>query len=376
MPLLVGREYNLMKTVMVDLEERSYRIYIGRGILGNLGSYMKEFNYGNKTLLVSNPKIPGKYGLILKESLAQNGFEVITGEIGDGEAHKTLATAEILYDLAFTCGLDRRCPVIALGGGVTGDTAGFVAATYLRGVPFIQVPTTLLAQVDSSVGGKVAVNHPRGKNIIGAFYQPDLVLADTDTLATLPVREIRSGLAEVIKHGVIADYQFFEWLEENIEQLQNFDPEALAHAVAVSCRIKARVVEKDETEHGLRAILNFGHTVGHAVEALTGYLAFNHGEAVAIGMAVAARLSVNMGILPEKESTRIINLIRKAGLPVDLPEGLLPEGLLGCFQRDKKVSGGRLTFVLPERIGRVSVVRGIDKSKYVEFFNKEMQNII
>ncbi len=357
-----------MKTVKVNLGQRSYHIYIGRGILGSLGNRLKKFDYGNKALLVSNPNIPAGYRLILIENLAKNGFQVITGEIADGEAHKNMATALMLYDLAFTGGLDRYCPVIALGGGVTGDVAGFVAATYLRGVPFIQVPTTLLAQVDSSVGGKVAVNHPRGKNIIGAFYQPDLVLADTGVLVTLPDREIRSGLAEVIKYGVIADYELFEWLEKNIKKLQSMDIEALAHAVAVSCRIKARVVEQDETERGLRAILNYGHTVGHAVEALTGYTSFTHGEAVAIGMAVAARLAVNMGMLPKEDAGRIANLICRAGLPVDLPEGISSSELLDSFKRDKKVSGGQLTFVLPERIGRVSVVKGIDKNKCAGLF--------
>jgi len=350
-----------MKTVQVNLGPRSYPIHIGSGLLNGLGNYLKAFNYGKKILLISNPAVFGLYGNLVKESLSGAGFEFVAAEIGDGEEHKTLATAEKLFDLAFSGELDRRCPVVALGGGVVGDVAGFVAATYLRGVPFIQVPTTLLAQVDSSVGGKVAVNHPRGKNIIGAFYQPGLVLADTDTLGTLPVREIRSGLAEVIKYGVIWDADFFTWLEENIEKLLAGDHEALTVAVWESCRIKARVVEEDETEQGLRAILNFGHTVGHAVEALTEYKLYTHGEAVGIGMAAAARLAESLGMFKPADRERVVNLIRRAALPVDIPEGLSTDDMLASFYHDKKVTGGRLTFVLPEGIGRVSVRKDIEE---------------
>lgn len=351
-----------MKTVRVNLGPRSYSIHIGSGLLNDLGSHLNEFNYGKKILMISNPSVAALYGHTVKESLTRSGFEVITSEIGDGEEHKTLATAEKIYDLAFSRELDRRCPVVALGGGVVGDVAGFVAATYLRGVPFIQVPTTLLAQVDSSVGGKVAVNHPKGKNIIGAFYQPGLVLADTDTLGTLPDREIKSGLAEVIKYGVIWSTEFFTWLEENIEKLLGGVGETLAAAVWESCRIKARVVEEDETEQGLRAILNFGHTVGHAVEALTEYKVYTHGEAVGIGMAEAARLAEVLGMLNSSDRERIVNLIRRTGLPVDLPEGLSPEDMIESFYHDKKVTDGRLTFVLPEGIGRVSIRKDIEEA--------------
>lgn len=351
-----------MKTVRVNLGPRSYPIHIGSGLVKDLGNYMKAFHYGKKALLISNPAVSALYGDVVKESLVRSGFEVVAAEIGDGEEHKTLATAEKLYDLAFSRELDRRCPVVALGGGVVGDVAGFVAATYLRGVPFIQVPTTLLAQVDSSVGGKVAVNHPKGKNIIGAFYQPGLVLADTDTLGTLPAREIKSGLAEVVKYGVIWNAGFFAWLEENIGKLLGGDQEALAVAVWESCGIKARVVEEDETEQGLRAILNYGHTVGHAVEALTEYKRFTHGEAVGIGMAAAARLAEALGMLKTSDRLRIVNLVRETGLPVDLPEGLSPEDMIESFYHDKKVTGGRLTFVLPEGIGRVIVRKDVKEN--------------
>ncbi|MGB9825804.1 MAG: 3-dehydroquinate synthase family protein, partial [Desulfofundulus sp.] len=223
----------------------------------------------------------------------------------------------------------------------------------------IQVPTTLLAQVDSSVGGKVAVNHPRGKNIIGAFYQPRLVLADLDVLKTLDPREVRAGLAEVIKYGVVADQAFFAWLEENLDRLLALEAGSLSHAVAVSCRIKAEVVQEDETEQGRRAILNFGHTLGHALEALTGYTAYRHGEAVAVGMAAAARLAVALGMFPEKDAARVTNLIRRAGLPVEIPPELSADDLLASMRRDKKVLAGRLTFVLPVAIGRVEIVRDV-----------------
>ena len=348
-----------METIRVNLGPRSYDINIGSGLIPLLGIYLEQLKVGKKVLLVTNTAVRRLFGGMTEQGLAGKGYESVTFEIGDGEEYKTLSTAEKLYDLAFESGLDRRCPVVALGGGVVGDTAGFVAATFLRGVPFVQVPTTLLAQVDSSVGGKVAVNHPKGKNIIGAFYQPSLVLADTDTLKTLPDREISSGMAEVIKYGIIWDSGFFAWLEENMIKLLERDSKALAAAVVQSCRIKARVVEKDETEQGLRAVLNFGHTIGHAVEALTGYKTYNHGEAVGIGMAAAARLAENTGMLSHSDSERIVNLIRQAGLPAALPEGLSPKDLLDRLYRDKKATGGKLAFVLPKCIGKVTIVRDV-----------------
>jgi len=348
-----------MQEVHIDLGARSYAIHIGSGLLARLGNYLKEFRFTPRVLLVTNPVVGSLYGEAATAALENAGFEVLRAEIPEGEEYKSLATAEKLYDLAYTRELDRQSPVVALGGGVVGDLAGFVAATYLRGVPFVQVPTTLLAQVDSSVGGKVAVNHPRGKNIIGAFYQPRLVLADLDVLKTLDPREVRAGLAEVIKYGVIADGDFFAWLEENLERLLALEAEPLAHAVAVSCRIKARVVQEDETEQGRRAILNFGHTLGHALEALTGYTIYRHGEAVAMGMAAAARLAVALGMFPEGDAARVINLIRRAGLPVEVPAGISPDELLASMRRDKKVLAGRLTFVLPVEIGRVEIVRDV-----------------
>ncbi len=357
-----------MITVQVDLGPRSYPVFIGKGILESLGALMKELDYGERALLVSDRKVLKLYGGLVQKCLAGSGFDVITGEIGGGEECKTLATAQKLYDSAFAGELDRRCPVVALGGGVVGDISGFVAATYMRGIPFVQVPTTLLAQVDSSVGGKVAVNHPRGKNIIGAFYQPGLVLADTTTLSTLPPVEVSSGLAEVIKYGIIADEAFFNWLEEHVGRLLSLDHYALEHAVAVSCRIKAGVVEKDETEQGLRAILNYGHTVGHALEALTGYSAYTHGEALGIGMAAAARIAVAMDMLTRTEAERIVSLLVKARLPVELPPAISPDDLITAMRLDKKSLAGRLSLVLPEKIGQVSLVRDVPE----EVVNKSL----
>lgn len=348
-----------MTEVRVELGPRSYPIYVASGCLGKLGRIAQEHLTGRRILVVTNPVVAGLYGKAVKQSLAEAGFQVGEAQIPDGEEYKTLATVAGLYDAAFTGGLERGDAVLALGGGVVGDVAGFLAATYMRGVPFVQVPTTLLAQVDSSVGGKVGVNHPGGKNLIGAFYQPRFVLIDPDTLATLPPREVRAGIAEVIKYGVISDAGFFSWLEANIDRLLNIEPAALEHAIAASCRIKAAVVSADETEAGLRAILNFGHTVGHALEAVTGYQRFVHGEAVAIGMVAAARLAVRLGCFEPSGADRIAGLVLRAGLPAEVPSDIAPEALLEVMERDKKVVANRLTFVLPEAVGRVRIVRGV-----------------
>lgn len=355
-----------MKKVVIDLGNRAYEICIGRGLLERAGELTAGVTAGRKALLVTNPVVGELYAGPVTASLRQAGFEVFRAEIPDGEQYKTLQSAEFLYDRAFDAGLDRQCPVVALGGGVTGDLAGFVAATYMRGVPFIQLPTTLLAQVDSSVGGKVAVNHPRGKNIIGAFYQPVLVITDTGTLGTLDERELRAGLAEVIKYGVIKDASFFAWLENNVEKILTLDDAALTRVVEKSCRIKATVVEEDETEQAGRAVLNFGHTVGHAVEALTGYTEYRHGEAVAIGMAVASRLAVNLKFMGCADEIRINKLIEKAGLPLKVPGELRDGDILEAMTRDKKVVRDEITFVLPRAIGQVGIVRNIDREKILQ----------
>ena len=352
-----------MTEVRVELGPRSYPIYIASGSLKELGKIAGRYLTGKRVLVVTNPVVAGFHGGTVKQSLAGAGFTVCEAEIPDGEEFKNLSTVAGLYDKALEGGLERGDAVLALGGGVVGDVAGFVAATYMRGVPFVQVPTTLLAQVDSSVGGKVGVNHPRGKNIIGAFYQPKFVLIDPDTLSTLPPREVRAGLAEVIKYGVIWDAAFFSWLETNIIQVLSLEPAALEYAIATSCRIKAAVVSADEKEEGMRAILNFGHTVGHALEAVTGYQRFVHGEAVAVGMVAAARLAVRLGYLTPAEVGRMAALLSRTGLPQAVPPNIIPEALLEAMHRDKKVARGRLTFVLPEAIGRVRIVQGVPEEE-------------
>lgn len=352
-----------MRTIPVTLGDRSYSIYIKDNILGRLGDLLQGLPLGKRVLLVTDTNVGRLYGTKVADILHQSGFQACLVEIPAGEGAKSLEHAAKLYDSAFACGLDRSCPVLALGGGVVGDLAGFVASTFMRGVPFIQVPTTLLSQVDSSVGGKVAVNHPRGKNIIGAFYQPRMVLIDVSTLRTLNDREIRAGLAEVIKYGIIWDSQFFSWLEKNIDPLLNLEAGALEYVIETCCRIKAEVVEQDETEQGRRAVLNYGHTVGHAVELLEGYGTYLHGEAVAIGMAAEARLALNLGLLSVEEAERIDNIIKACGLPVEIPRGLQPEPMIKSMYTDKKVTGGRLTFALPRGIGQSEVFKGISEAQ-------------
>lgn len=362
-------------SMRVALDDRSYEIRIGYRILGELGARMNEAlglgaRPGHRTpaLVVTNPDIGVLYGRQALTSLEEAGFVPRLVRVPAGEESKCLEQAARLYDECVDAGLDRRSPVVALGGGVIGDLAGFVAATFLRGIPFVQVPTTLLAQVDSSVGGKVAVNHPRAKNLIGAFYQPRLVLADVALLRTLPPREFAAGMAEVIKHGVIADPAYFDFLEREAERIRGQDPAALVRLVQGSCRIKAAVVEEDERESWRRMILNFGHTVGHAVEAATGYGRFLHGEAVAIGMLAAGRLAMAArAAVPgaagklawgEDEQERLSRLITAFGLPASIPAIPLAE-LLAAMALDKKSLGGDIRWVLPARIGAVEIVGGL-----------------
>ena len=337
--------------LVVDLGERNYPIRIGRGLLGRPG-LLDEYVPGKQAFIVTNQAVRDRYLDPLLASLPRVDVEYAC--IGDGEAFKTLDTYATLMDRLVTGGHNRTTAIIGLGGGVIGDVAGFVAATYQRGVAFIQVPTTLLALVDSSVGGKTAVNHPRGKNLIGAFYQPRCVIADIGTLETLPTRELKAGLAEVIKYGVIRDAVFFDWLDDNLDRLLALDAAALAHAVATSCRIKAAVVQTDERETGLRAILNFGHTFGHALEALTGYEQLLHGEAVAIGMVMAADLSSRWGKLPRADARRIRGLITRAGLPVK-PPPVSADAMLQAMGMDKKVVDGRIRLVLTDAIGTAAL---------------------
>ncbi|MCE5285868.1 MAG: 3-dehydroquinate synthase [Pelosinus sp.] len=342
-----------MAEVKVNLGEHSYSIYIGAGNLSSLGSLMKKSQLSGKVLVVSDEHVGAKYGEVVLASLGAAGFSPEIFLVKQGEDSKSLEVAMSLYTKAISLGLDRKSPIVALGGGVVGDLTGFIAATYLRGVPFVQIPTSLLAQVDSSVGGKVAVNHPLGKNLIGAFYQPRLVLIDTDCLCSLPERELSTGLAEVIKYGIIADSAFFYYLLDNYERILHKETDVLAKIISTSCASKAKVVEQDEKEASLRMILNFGHTIAHAIEIDTNHK-YNHGEAVAIGMHGAALLSVYMGLCSERILENLCVLIKKFKLPLTAPE-CLPEALLPYFARDKKTVGGKTKWILVEDIGQVSI---------------------
>jgi len=342
------------RTINVELGERSYPIVVGRDLLG--GNFdLNDHLAGGDCLIVSNETVAPLYLDKLKANLASSDTRTV--ELPDGEEFKTLATAGIVLDALIGGGANRDTTVVALGGGVVGDIAGFAAACYMRGVAFIQVPTTLLAQVDSSVGGKTGVNHPQGKNLIGAFHQPRIVLIDTSTLATLPARELRAGLAEVIKHGAIADIVFFEWLEKNISALLALDPDAVAYAVQRCCEIKAEVVAEDEREAGRRALLNFGHTFGHAIEHCLGYGEWLHGEAVAAGMVMAAQLSGIDG----DELVRLQNLLVSAGLPTK-PPSVGAQAILDAMGMDKKVLQKQLRFVLLGKLGRAHVSSDVDRS--------------
>jgi 3-dehydroquinate synthase len=331
----------------------SYDIAIG-GALFARPSAWQDLPRAAQAVIVSNPVVDTLHGAALRAALAPHYAQISTVLLPDGEAHKDWTTLNLIFDHLVARGCDRKTVLFALGGGVVGDIAGFAAATYMRGVPFVQVPTTLLAQVDSSVGGKTAVNHPLGKNMIGAFYQPQRVLCDLDTLATLPARELSAGLAEVIKYGPIADMAFFDWIEANLDALLARQPDALAYAVRRSCEIKAAVVGHDERESGLRAILNFGHTFGHAIEAGLGYGEWLHGEAVGCGMVMAAELSAQLGLVTPAFAERLRHLVQAAGLPVRGP-ALGAQRYLHLMRLDKKAEGGEIRFVVIEAPGRAGV---------------------
>ena len=341
------------RTVEVLLGPRSYPIHIADRAIASLPGLLAGHAISH-VAVVTNPTVANLYLPALQDALAQSGLPAVNVIIPDGETHKTVATWAFVLDQLLDARLDRKSAIVALGGGVIGDIAGFAAATYQRGIAFIQVPTTLLSQVDSSVGGKTGVNHPLGKNLIGAFYQPRLVVIDTSTLATLPIRELRAGLAEVIKYGLIRDAQFFAWLEENIEALLARDAEALAHAIEVSCRHKAEVVAIDETEQGERALLNLGHTFGHAIEAGLGFGTWLHGEAVAAGTVLAAQLSARLRLLAPGDVERIVRLFAATGLPVVAPP-LGPDRYLELMLRDKKVVSGKMRLILLRAIGAACV---------------------
>ena len=349
-----------MRKVKVRLGTNSYEIHIGSGLLAQTGQRLKEIGFGDKLVIVTDPTVKGLYGDMLKQSLINDGFEVALLLVPEGEEQKSLETAGRLYYELTDCYAERTTPILALGGGVIGDVAGFVAATYMRGVPLIQMPTTLLAQSDSSIGGKVAVNHGQLKNKIGAFYHPRLTISDISTLKTLSPREFSDGLAEVIKYGVILDGECFSYLEENLDKIKSLDAQVLERVVSRSAEIKAGVVEKDELDLGLRNILNCGHTVGHAIESVS-ELKVWHGEAVAIGMLVEARISNKLGRLDQKEVSRLKSLIARVGLPTEIPD-LGVEKLVQAMKHDKKVLQGKLRFALPESIGNVFITDEVSPS--------------
>jgi 3-dehydroquinate synthase len=374
--------------ICVDLPQQSYEIAIAKldaaapkeqgqlaaGGLDDLGVWMSRLKLGKKVLVVSNPVIYKKYGKRAIAALELVGYQVSSCTLPAGERYKTLNSIQKIYDAALQQRLERSSTIVALGGGVIGDMAGFAAATWLRGINVVQVPTSLLAMVDSSVGGKTGVNHPQGKNLIGAFHQPRFVLIDPSVLKTLPPREFRAGMAEVIKYGIIWDAELFAKLEasKRLDQLRYMDEELLQIILSCSCQAKADVVSKDEKESGLRAILNYGHTIGHAVESLTGYKLVNHGEAVAIGMVAAGQIALQLKMWKSDDAQRQDALIQKAGLPTQLPGMLNIEAIIDSLQTDKKVRDGQVRFVLPTQIGAVTVTDQVP-SDVIRLVLRQMQ---
>ena len=341
-----------MKEIRVELGERSYTIHVQMGLLDKAGFLLP---HASKVAIVTDSNVGPLYAERVKYAISKADFQVQTITFPAGEDHKNRETLNFVHDRMFEIGLDRASLVVALGGGVVGDIAGFAAATFMRGISYAQIPTTLLADVDSSVGGKTGIDHPHGKNMIGAFYQPEVVIIDPATLRTLPEQEMAAGMAEVIKYGVIRDAEFFAYLEENADAVKRLDSEAIERVITVCCRMKAEVVAADERESGLRAILNYGHTLGHALEAATKYGRYRHGEAVAIGMNMAAKIARSLGMVDDEFVERQARLVRAFDLPVDAPEDIDAEILIQLLRADKKARGGRVRFVLPTRIGSVVV---------------------
>ncbi|HZC68896.1 MAG TPA: 3-dehydroquinate synthase [Nitrospirales bacterium] len=345
--------------IRVDIGVRGYEVVVQDGLLDHIGEFLVPFKLGPETVVVTNPVVKRHYGTRVVHSMRAVGLKPAVLTLPDGERTKSLRRVARVLEELLRRRYERKAWLVALGGGVIGDLAGFAASIYLRGVPFVQVPTTLVAQVDASIGGKTGVNHLLGKNLIGTFYQPKLVLIDPGALRTLPTREYRSGLAEVIKYGVIEDAEFFEFLERDMDSIMKLEPTALHRVIRTSCAIKAAVVSEDEREGDRRRILNFGHTVGHALETLGGYRQYKHGEAVAIGMVVAARLAERLGLADASVGTRIRALVERTRLPADLPP-YSTSALIRAMRQDKKVQDRRIHFVLPDRIGHV-VVRPVEE---------------
>lgn len=362
----------MVKALHVELGDRTYPIHIGEGLIHQAAQLLQAsgLHTDRHLMIVTDTHVAALYLSSLTTELEGAGYRVAAHVIEAGEHSKSIAVYDHVMTQAIEAGLDRKSVILALGGGVVGDLAGFVAATYMRGIPFVQVPTTLLAH-DSSVGGKVAINHPLGKNMVGSFHQPRLVLYDTATLRTLPEREVAAGFAEVIKHGLISDELFVGWLEKNAEPLWQLDSELLAEAIHRGCTIKAKIVSSDEREQGERALLNLGHTFGHAFEALHQYSQLNHGEAIAIGMCLAAKLAEHLGLAEQEVSERTAALLRAYRLPTTWPGHLEPKQVLDVMKRDKKAVSGKLTLILPRAIGKVEQVKEIDEQLVLRIMNEE-----
>jgi 3-dehydroquinate synthase len=350
-----------MKNLKIDLNERSYDILISRNILSKVGELISNILDPSRIIIITHPSVRKFFGNEIESGLANAGYSPNVIEIPEGEISKSLRQVELVYDRMLEMKCDRTSLLIALGGGVIGDLTGFIAATFQRGIAFIQIPTTLLSQVDSSVGGKTAVNHPRGKNMIGAFYQPKLVVIDLNTLNTLPVKEICAGLSEVVKYGVIADEKLFVFLENNTKKILSLDNKCLEYIVETSCAIKARIVEKDERESNHRMILNFGHTFGHSIETLTNYTEYLHGEAISIGMVQAAQLSVESGLCNKDIPKRITKVLKEFGLPIQAHD-LKSKDIIESLRHDKKNSHNKLRFVLPKAIGSVEIIDDVPET--------------
>ncbi|MGG0795229.1 3-dehydroquinate synthase [Brevibacillus laterosporus] len=362
------------RTLLVDLNERAYPIHIGAGLLSQTPALLQEANIkvSQKLFLITDAHVAQHYLKPLQLHLEQAGYQAFSHIVVAGEKAKQFAVYEEVMTAAIEAGLDRKSVVLALGGGVVGDLAGFVAATYMRGIDFVQIPTSLLAH-DSSVGGKVAINHRLGKNLIGAFHQPLMVIYDVDTLQTLPRREISAGFAEVIKHGLISDEGFVEWLEEHAKGLMELDAKLVSEAIYRGCAVKAAVVAKDETEQDIRMTLNLGHTFGHAFEALTGYGQLNHGEAISIGMVLAARYAESIGMSPEGVAKRTKRVLAAFGLPTQWPKELHPEDVLRAMHLDKKGVAGTLTLVLPTSMEHVEIVPRVKEEDVLRFMSEEWE---
>jgi len=354
-----------MRRIKVRLGDRSYDIVVKPGLLSNGGLGISDIITDRKCLIVSDENVYKIYGTLIAKGLGADAEDVTHIALQPGERSKRLSMVERIYHKALADGLERSSIVVALGGGVPGDIAGFVAATYMRGIGFVQIPTSLLAMVDSSVGGKTGVDMPEGKNLIGSFWQPKAVLIDPEVLATLPPKELRCGLAEVVKYGVIMDAEFFELLENNVGKLLGPDMAVYTKVIARCCELKAEVVSKDERESGLRAILNYGHTFAHAIEKVSGFEGYPHWEAVAVGMNMAARYGVFKGILDKRSADRQEKLLDRLGLPVKAV-GLDPESMIEAMSSDKKVRDGVLNFIIPDRIGRVSMNKTADRKTIIK----------